>query len=273
MSSVSYSATRPPLRERLAYQLRVLRVMAAVEFKMKYVDSALGYVWSLAKPLAYFGVLSIVFGRFFKTNIEHFSVYLLLGIVMFTFLVDTVGTTLPSIVTSGVMLRRIAFPPLVIPVAATVTGALTFCMNLVAVAIFVGISGISPRLEWLYLLPLLLELYAFTLGLGLIVATLFVRFRDIAPLWELVAQLTLFASPIMYPISILPGWAERVVTLNPFVQVVQDVRDVVLGSHSTVAGVLGSQERRLVPIGIAVATLLVGLWLYRRDAPRFAERA
>lgn len=271
--NASYSATRLPARERFAYHLRILRVMAGIEFKIKYVDSALGYVWSLAKPLAYFAVLSVVFGRFFKTGIENFSVYLLVGIVMFTFLVDSIGMMLPSILTSGPMLRRMAFPPLVIPLAASVTGLMTFGVNLIAVTVFIAIGQISPHLDWLLLIPLVLELYVFALGVGLIVATLYVKLRDIAPVWELLSQLLLFASPIMYPISILPGWAERVTTLNPFVQVVQDARDVILNSPSSVAGVLGSNERRLIPIGIAIATLLAGLYVYRRDAPQIAERA
>jgi ABC-2 type transport system permease protein len=272
--SYSYSVSRMPLRERLAYQLRILRVIASVEFKMKYVDSALGYVWSLAKPLSYFAVLYVVFGRFFDPGIRNFGLYLLLGIVLYTFVVDGVGLMLPSILTKGSLLRRMPFPPLVIPVAASVTAMMTFAINLVAVGVFAFFSDITVTWEWLWLIPLLLELYVFVLGLGLIVATLFVRYRDVGPLWELAANLLLFASPIMYPITILPSWAQQVAMANPFVQVLQDVRDVILGgTTSSVAAVLGSQERRLIPIFVALVTFLIGLWLCRRDAPRFAERA
>jgi ABC-2 type transport system permease protein len=274
MSSASYTLSRPPFRQRLAYQLRILRVIAGVEFKMKYVDSALGYVWSLAKPLSYFAVLWVVFGRFFNTGIRNFGLYLLLGIVLFTYLTDTVGMMLPSILNRAQLLRRIAFPPIVIPLSASVTATMTFAVNLVAVAVFTAFSQVEVELDWLLLIPLFLELYAFAVGLGLIVATLYVRFRDVGPLWELSAQLLLFASPIMYPITILPAWAQRVEMVNPFVQVIQDVRDIVLGSTtSSVVQVLGSPERRLIPIGIALGTLLIGLWLCRHDSPRFAERA
>lgn len=272
MSAWSYDAPRLGLRDRLAYNLRVLRIIAATDFKMKYADSALGYVWSLAKPLAYFAVLWVVFGRFFKTGIENFPQYLLIGIVLYTFLLDAVGLTLPSIAGRGALLRRIAFPPLVIPISATLTATLTFLINSVAVAVFMVFSGETPRLEWLLVVPLLLELYVFLLGLGLIVATLFVRMRDIAQIWELGAQLLLFASPIMYPITILPEWAQKVVMVNPFVQVVQDVRDVLLGAdNSPVAALIGGSSARAIPIAITFATLLIGLWLYHRESPRFAE--
>ena len=273
MSAASYVAPQPSLRDRLAYNARVLRVIARVDFKLKYADSALGYLWSLVKPLAYFGVLWIVFGRFFKTGIENFPLYLLTGIVLYTFFVDAVGSTLPSIVSRGSVLRRLAFPPLVIPISATVTAAMTFAVNSVAVAVFMLISREPPRLESLLVVPLLVELYVFILGLGLVVATLFVRLRDIAQIWELGSQLLLFASPIMYPITILPEWAQQIVILNPFVQVVQDVRDVLLaGGDSSVDALLGATHLRAIPIGIALGTFVFGLWLYRREAPRFAER-
>jgi ABC-2 type transport system permease protein len=269
---VSYTLARAPLRQRLAYQLRILRVIAGVEFKLKYVDSALGYVWSLAKPLSYFAVLWVVFGRFFDTGIRNYGLYLLLGIVVFTYLTDAVGMMLPSILSQGSLLRRIAFPPLVIPLSASVTATMTFAVNLVAVAVFTAFSSVQVTFEWLLLIALFIELYVFIAGLGLILATLFVRFRDVGPLWELSAQLLLFASPVMYPIAILPAWAQRIEMANPFVQVIQDVRDIVLGAtSSSVTAVLGSGGRA-IPIGIAVLTLLVGIWLYKRDAPHFAER-
>jgi ABC-2 type transport system permease protein len=263
---------RPPRRERLAYQLRVLRVMASVDFKLKYVDSALGYVWSLAKPLAYFAILWIVFGSLFKVTVHNYGLYLLLGIVLFTFLTDAVGMMLPSILYRGQLLRRISFPPLVIPISASVTAAMTFGVNLLAVTVFIALSDVSPGLDWLLLPLLVLELYVFILGLGLIVATLYVRFRDVGPLWELTAQMLLFASPIMYPITILPDWAEKIVMANPFVQVLQDVRDIVLDDPSTVNAVLGDLGR-LIPLAITFAALALGLVLYRREAPRFAEEA
>ena len=272
--TASYTLSRPPFRDRLAYQVRILRVIAGVEFKMKYVDSALGYVWSLAKPLSYFAVLWVVFGRFFDTGVRNFGLYLLLGIVLYTYLTDTVGMMLPSILYRAQLLRRIAFPPIVIPLSSSVTATMTFAVNLVAVGIFMLFSDVTVEADWLYLILLFLELYVFGIGLGLIVATLYVRFRDIGPLWELAAQLLLFASPIMYPIGILPDWAQDVAMLNPFVQVLQDVRDIVLGEPvSSVERILGSEAARLIPIGIAVSTFLIGLWICRRDAPRFAERA
>jgi ABC-2 type transport system permease protein len=228
---------------------------------------------TLAKPLAYFGILWVVFGSLFQISIRNYGLYLLIGIVLYTFLTDAVGMMLPSILSRGSLLRRIAFPPIVIPISASVTAAMTFGVNLLAIAVFVLFSDVSLALDWLLLPLLVLELFVFIVGVGLIVATLFVRFRDVGPLWELLAQMLLFASPVMYPITILPGWAQKIVVPNPLVQVMQDARDIVLGEPSSVSDVLGSPLLRVIPIAITIAALALGLWLYRREAPRFAEEA
>jgi ABC-2 type transport system permease protein len=270
----SHSITQAPLRDRLAYWLRILRVIARVEFKVKYVDSALGYFWSLAKPLSYFAVLWFVFGRVFDTGIAGFPLYLLLGIVCYLFLIDATGTAMTSIGDRGALLRRIAFPPLILPVAATLTSLITFGVNSLAVVVFAAFSRVEPGLDWLLIPLLVLELYVFVLGCGLLLAAFFVRFRDVAQIWELGAQLFLFASPIMYPVTLLPEWAQRLALLNPFVQVVQDLRYVIVGSDAPLviaADVLGGPIGHAVPIAIALATFLIGLVLFRRDAPRFAE--
>lgn len=273
-ATASYEVTRPRTG-RLAYHLRVLRVIAAVEFKIKYADSVLGYVWSIAKPLTYFAVLWVVFGRVFKTGIDNFGVYLLTGIVLYTFLVDATGLALTGIANRGTLLRRLAFPPLIIPLSVTVTALITFGINSLVLLAFVFGSGIAPRPEWLLIVPLLAELYLFILGLGLILTTMFVRFRDVVQMWELGVQLLLFASPVMYPVSFLPSWAQTVVFLNPFVQVIQDVRAALLGSSDsieTASGVLAGAGGHLLPIGIALATFAFGLFVFQRDAPRIPER-
>lgn len=258
----------------LAYQGRVLRVVAGTEFKVKYAESLLGYVWSVLKPLALFSVLYVVFGRFFKLNIgfEHYPLYLLTGLVLWTFFADAIAVALPSVVARGSLLRKLAFPRVVIPVSATVTAALTFAINLGVVAVFLAFNRVAPRVEWLLLAPLLLELYAFVLGLSLALSALHVRFRDIGQIWELGAQLLFWASPIIYPVGFLPPWALPVAFLNPFVQVMQDVRQVLFASNEpVVTDVLGSAGR-LAPLAVVAATLALGLVLFRRDEQWFAER-
>jgi ABC-2 type transport system permease protein len=273
VSDDTYIAPRAAFGERLAYDARIIQVLSRSEFKLKYAGSVLGYAWSLAKPLMYFAVLWVVFGSLFKPGIHHFALYLLIGIVLYTFLADAVTATLPSIVSGAPTLRRISFPPIVVPLASSLATAMTLLANCVAIAAFLAVSRIRPQVDWLLLVPLVLELFVFVLGLALLAATLFVRFRDVGQIWEVGSSLLFFSSPIMYPITILPDWAQRVVGFNPFVQVMQDVRSVLLGTDAATAGVTPRFDSRLFPIAIAVVALGIGLFVLRRESPRFAERA
>jgi ABC-2 type transport system permease protein len=279
VSEVSYPLAPARATSGAAYYLRVLRVVGAIDFKAKYAGAVLGYVWSLAKPLAYFGVLWLVFAHLLRTanQTENFTLFLLIGILLFTFFVDAVGTMLPSIVEGGAILRRLAFPPILVPLSASVGICITFAVNICALVVFIGIQRVPPRLEWLVVPLLLVELYIFCVGLGLLVAALYVRFRDVGQIWEVASQLLFFACAIFYPIGILPDWAQKVAFLNPLVQVIQDARHAILGGPSgpndvTAATVYAGAGGRIIPVLIAVLVCLGGLAFFRREGRYFAER-
>lgn len=279
MSESSYPSTRSKPTRGIAYYLRVLRVVGTTDFKAKYTDAALGYLWSLVKPLAYFGLLWLVFAHLLRTanQTSEFTVFLLIGLLLFLFFIDSVSAMLTSIVKDGELLRRMAFPPILVPLSSSVAIGITFCVNLAAVVVFIAIAKVSPRIEWLLVLPLLLELYLFIVGLGLLLSALYVRFRDVGQVWELAASLLFFASAIFYPIGILPLWAQRVAFLNPFVQVMQDIRHVVLGGTSgpydvSASGVFAGFGGRLVPITIVAVLFLGAFAFFRREGRYFAER-
>src|SRR5436305_15121539 len=128
MTEISYPLSARSRTQGLRYYLRVLRVVGVIDFKAKYAGAVLGYVWSLAKPLAYFGVLWLVFAHLLRTanQTEDFTLFLLIGILLFTFFTDTVGVMLTSIVAGGSILRRLAFPPILVPLSASVGICITF---------------------------------------------------------------------------------------------------------------------------------------------------
>jgi ABC-2 type transport system permease protein len=279
MTEISYPGAPARATSGVAYYLRVLRVVGAIDFKAKYAGAVLGYVWSLAKPLAYFGVLWLVFAHLLRTanQTENFALFLLIGILLFTFFVDTVSVMLPSIVGEGSILRRLAFPPILIPLSASVGICITFFVNMFVVVVFIAIQRVTPRLEWLVVPLLLAELYIFCVGIGLLVAALYVRFRDVGQLWEVVSQLLFFACAIFFPIGILPVWAQKIAFLNPLVQIIQDARHAILGGSSgpndvTAATVYAGLGGRAIPILIAVLIFLGGLAFFRREGRFFAER-
>src|ERR1044071_358785 len=195
MSEIPYPVPARMGTKGLRYYLRVLRVVGVIDFKAKYAGAALGYVWSLVKPLAYFGVLWLVFAHLLRTanQTDDFAIFLLIGILLFTFFTEMVGVMVPSIVEGGSILRRLSFPPILVPLSASVGIFITFLVNLSVIIVFIGIQRVSPRVEWLLVIPLLAELYVFCLGIGLLASALYVRFRDVGQIWELVSQLLFFA--------------------------------------------------------------------------------
>jgi ABC-2 type transport system permease protein len=278
-TSYTVSLRQRPLASRVRHQLRILHVIASAEFKLKYSGSALGYVWSLLKPLMLFTMLYLVFGRVFHlgTISHYYSLSLLMGIVLITFFQDATMLAMSSLVVRGSLLRKLSFPRVIVPASATLTAAITFAINLIAIAAFIAWNRLVPRPDWLLIVPLLLELYVFTLAVALILATLFVRLRDIGQVWELALQVFFYASPIIYPIGFLPLWARKLVFLNPFTQVLQDIRTIVLypdlkPNRITAVDAFGFGAARVIPLAVVLA-LAAGAWLlFRHEEPYFAER-
>lgn len=254
-------------------------MIAGVDFKLKYSGSALGYVWSVIKPLALFTMLYLVFAKVFRLGeiSEYYPLALLIGIVLYTFFADATTLGMLSIVSRESLLRKMSFPRLIVPTSVTLSAGITFCVNLVVVGAFIAWNQIPPRPNWFLLLPLFLQFYVFTLGVSLILATLFVRFRDIGQVWELATQLILYATPIIYPIGFLPEWARTIAFLSPITQILQDIRAIVLyqdlaPNRITVADAFGSSAGRLLPIGITLAVFAAGIFIFKRQEPWFAER-
>jgi ABC-2 type transport system permease protein len=260
-------------------RLRILHVIASADFKLKYSGSALGYAWSLIKPFTLFTMLYLVFGRVFKLGAisRYYAVSLLLGICLVTFFNDATQLGMYSLVTRESLLRKLSFPRLIIPTSATLTAAITFGVNLIAIAAFVAWKHLIPQWNWLLLIPLMLELYVFILSIALILSALFVRFRDVAQIWELVLQVLFYASPIIYPIGYLPLWARKVCFFYPFTQVLQDMRSIILypdlkPNRLTVSDAFGTSAARLIPLTIVLLLALAAFALFRREEPYFAER-
>jgi ABC-2 type transport system permease protein len=256
--------------------LRVVRVIAGAEFRLKYSGSALGYVWSVLKPLGLFGMLYIVFGRFFKLGeiIPHYPLYLLLGLVIWTYFVDTTIVAMPSLLTRASLISKLAFPRAIVPLSVSTTTAMTLLVNLAAVGVFVAANKIEPRLTWLLFFPLLIELFFVTLGVALFLSAVYVRLRDIGQVWELLLQLMFYASPIIYPVSFLPPWWRPIAFLSPYVQIIQDARWALLPNPLIVTApvVYGTPWGELIPLAVGASITIGGYAFFQHQAPWFAER-
>ena len=252
--------------------------LARTEFKLRYFGSILGYAWSLMRPLLFFGVIYVVFTQILQINkgVPHYGVYLLTSIVLWTFLAEATGGCVSCLVQREALLRKVRFPRMVVPLAVALTAVFNLGMNFIAVIVFALASGITPSVRWLELLPIALLLVVLATGLGMLLSALFVRFRDVQPIWDVALQAWFYSSPVMYVASaysrIAPGF-EHVALLNPiatlFTQMGHAFIDPnALPSAATAAGGYGTV---IIALAIIPLTFALGWWVFTREAPRVAE--
>jgi ABC-2 type transport system permease protein len=248
--------------------------LAFQEFKLRFFGSALGYLWQLMRPLLLFGVLYLVFSHVVKVrnNISHYPVYLLESIVMFQFFADSTSQGLQSLLQRESLLRKMRFPRMVIPLSVVLTNLFNLGMNLIAVFIFVLASGIEPRWTWLLVPVLVLALIVLATGAAMLTSALYVRFRDLAPIWEIVLQISFYASPVLYVISKVPSEFQHPLAANPLGMVMTQMRKWVIDPHApSAAEAIGGSAKLLIPIGVIVAVFAIGFWVFQRETPHIAE--
>jgi ABC-2 type transport system permease protein len=256
--------------------LHLTWTLAVTDFKLRFFGSVLGYVWQLMRPLMLFSVLYFVFTEFVRIGQQapHFAVVLLLGIVVYTFFADATGAAISSLVDRENLVRKIHFPRMVIPLSVVLTAFFNLLINLVAVAIFAIATGVEPRLSWLQFPVLILALGIWCVGLAMLLSALYVRARDVQPIWEVLLQAMFYAAPVIYPIEAIPKpeWA-KLVMLNPLSVFLEQQRYAVIDANApTAAAAAGSTTRLLIPIGLMVLTTVLGFWLFNREAPKIAEQ-
>jgi ABC-2 type transport system permease protein len=248
--------------------------LAITEWRLKFYGSFFGYLWSLARPFALFGVIYVVFAEFAKLGDEvpHYAVYVLFSLVLFQFFTEITSTSVQSLVARENMLRKVRFPRLAVPLSIALTALFNLGMTLIAVLAFALISGVEPTWTWLELPLLVLVLLVFGLGTGMLLSVLFVRYRDVQPIWDVISQALFYASPVLYVVTMVPPEFQRPYLANPIAAVLTEMRAAIVDPGARhVWEAIGDPVRLLIPGGIVVVTFALGWWSFKRAAPRIAE--
>jgi ABC-2 type transport system permease protein len=270
--------------------------LARTEFKLTFFGSALGYLWHLMRPLLLFGVIYLVLssspalkGTWNETltgsgSEDYFAAALLLGIVLFTYFSESSGGAVTSLVNRETLVRKTEFPRLAVPLSISLTALLNLALNLIPVLIFLLAEGGSPRWSWLEMPLLVAGLALFSVGLGMVLSVGFVRYRDVQPIWEVALQATFYASGIFIvianpkkPLSLsIFGQhinLSHVLMANPFAAILQQARHAFISPEfPTASEAIGGGAMILIPIGIALAALVIGFIVFDRQAPYVAEQ-
>ena len=251
--------------------------LATTDFKLRYFGSVLGYVWSLMRPLLFFGILYVVFTQVFSLgkNVPHYPVYLLTSIILWTFFLETTSNNVQSLLTREGLLRKMRFPRLVIPLSVALTALFNLGMNMIAVLIFTLANGVYPKWSWLQMPLLILLLAILAVGLGMLLSSLYVRYRDIQPIWDVASQGLFYASPVIYTAAQYKSFV-HIALLNPIAAILTQMHAAWIGSTPGypvrgAAEALGGGPRILIPLGLIFGIFVLGFWVFNREAPRVAE--
>jgi ABC-2 type transport system permease protein len=256
--------------------------IALAQWKLRFFGSALGYLWQLVRPLLLFLVLYVFFTKVAQVGVgegpsEQFAGAQLLGsIVLFTFFGEATTGAVRSVVDQEALVRKIQFPRMVIPLSTVLLASFNLGLNMIVVVIFAVSGGVRPMLTWLEVFPIIGLLIVLATGLSMMLSALYVYFRDIAPIWEVVSQIIFYASPIIIPIvlvqqKISPGLL-KVYMLNPLATLFQQFRHAFITHAAPSSGaLLGSQAWLVIPVGIILAIFVLGFFVFNHIAPKVAE--
>ena len=256
--------------------------IARNEWKLRFYGSVLGYFWQLVRPLLLFGVLYVFFsviGHVGKNGLpgeEFYGVQMLGSIVLFTLFAESTGRSVRSVLDKESLVRKIQFPRMVIPLSVVLLSLFNLGLNLIVVLVFALVAGVHPMLTWLEL-PLIVGVLAvFSTGLAMLLSSMFIYFRDVEPIWEVVTQILFYASPVIIPLAEIQEKLSPALVhlymLNPLATLLQQFRHAVV-THDTpsAASALGSHLALLAPLGIVAGVFVIGFVVFNRTAPYVAE--
>ena len=269
------------------YSWILLRELVKTDFKLRYQGSMLGMVWSVLKPLMLFAVMYVVFVRFlrFGAGIPHFAVSLLLAQTLWSFFQEATSQGMGAIVNRGDLLRKINFPRYIVVISSTVSAFINLLISLVVVFVFMIINGVEFR--WtIILFPLIvIELYVFALAIAFLLSTMYVKFRDIGHIWDVIMQIWFYVTPIIYPLSQLitgmgiPVIAKLMLILNPMAQIIQDARYVLVTTQTETIWNIANWDPantwpavvKLMPMVMTIGLFITGVVIFRKNSKTFAE--
>lgn len=244
------------------------------DFKLRYQNSVLGYLWSLLRPLLMFGILYIVFTKIIKIggDIPYYPSYLLLGLVLWTFFVEATVAGMNSIVGRGDMIRKVSIPKYTIVISSVLTAFVTLGLNMIIVFIFMIIGDVPFRPTILLAPVFIAELAIFCLGISFLLSALYVKFRDFSHIWDVALQILFYATPIIYSLSIVPLRLRKLASINPLAQIFQDIRWLMITPKTmTTKQVFDNELGRIIPVMIVVVLMAFAAWYFRRSSKNFAE--
>lgn len=233
------------------------------DFKQKYKRTVLGMAWSILSPLMTLLVMSIVFSRFFGSRMEHYTIYLFCGNLVFNYFRESTIGGMNALMTNADIFSKVNVPKYLFVITKNVSALINFGLTLAIFFLFVLIDRVPFHISFLALLYPILCLVLFNVGIGLVLSALFVFFRDIGYLYDVFTMLLMYMSAIFYTVDEFPVLMQRVFLLNPIYCYIKYFRVVVL------EGNIPSLGFHLLCAFYALAAVAVGAIIYKKNNHKF----
>jgi lipopolysaccharide transport system permease protein len=243
----------------------LIKNLVISDLKTRYSNSVLGFAWSMLNPLLMMLVLYLVFSNVFRFDQEHFALYLLIGITGWRFFAIGTSTAMLSIVGKGSLVTKIYIPREILTLSAVLSALISSFLEFLVLIPLIVFFGATLSFTIL-LFPALHVLYFLIVyGIALTLASLYVYYRDLGQIWEVILQLGFFLSPIVYPITYVPENYMLYYMLNPITRMIEMYRGAFL------EGTLPGTIDLLVVLVSGLFLLALGSWIFKRLSRRFAE--
>ena len=206
----------------------LIRTFAVNDLVLRYKGSLLGALWSFLEPILMLGILYLIFSNVFKSDIENYPLYLLLGIIMWNYFARSTSTGLGIILARTGIVNQTYFPRAILPISSCITMFIMLGVEFVVFFGFVaGFQFVPPAT--IFVLPVLVVLlFCLTLGISFILSVMYVKFRDVQNIWSIAIYAGFFLTPVIYDMSIFPDHIEQILLLNPMAQFLDMAHDAAL---------------------------------------------
>ncbi len=244
-------------------------ILAKTDFKLRYQGSVLGYVWAILKPLALFVILNFVFSSLFNTRnngLPYYTLELLTGLLLFNFFSEGTMSGLSSLVSKSELVTKIYIPRWILVLSSTLNSFLIFLANLVVLAMFFIAQGLMPSFAGMMVfLIFTVLLYLLIIAFSFLIAPLYARFRDLSMIWEVLLSIIMYASPIIYPLSLLSPKVQKLLLINPVAFLIYFAKQGLIFRH------FPTIVQGFVFISVIVMALVGSVFLFKRTSRVVAE--
>lgn len=252
----------------------LLKLISVTEFRSQYAETTLGFLWTLVRPLIFFGVIFLVLREVLRvgSGTPDYGPILVLNLILFTYFQEGTMRAVRSIAAREAFVRKMQFPRIIIPLSITLSAGVSMLLNLLAVLPLLLLFGVEPRASWLLFPLILLALLALTTAVALILSVLFVRFADTAQAWSLASRLLFYASPVLFVIEFVPPSFREIIAASPIALLLEQTRVWIVDPSATGAiDAAGVWVGLVVPLTLLILICGFSVWLFNRQAPRLGE--